>query len=159
MVPQLETCADYNYDCCAGGTSISAPLVAGAAGLVLSRRTDLIASAGNELDSILFDILCRTAEDKGPVGRDTAYGCGRLNAYRALLPLIHGNVNKDNQYDVLDVVGTVEVVFRGNPPPSWYPGVIDWNCDGVPDVLDVVRAVGSAFRGVTEMPALCFRYL
>lgn len=53
--------------------------------------------------------------------------------------------------DVLDVVRTVAVAFRNNPPdidPDCPAERTDVNFDGATDVLDVVRVVGVAFRNL-----------
>jgi len=55
-------------------------------------------------------------------------------------------MNKDGVFDVLDVVGMVNVAFRGQPEPC-PPGVADVNCDGNIDILDVVLLVNHVFRG------------
>ena len=57
-----------------------------------------------------------------------------------------GDMNKDGVFDVLDVVGMVNVAFRGQPEPC-PPGVADVNCDGNIDILDVVLLVNHVFRG------------
>jgi hypothetical protein len=70
----------------------------------------------------------------------------------ATLPLIgggeprRGDMNGDDLYDVLDVVGVIGVAFRNAALPD-PPSIADVNSDGVAsDVLDVVRLVGSVFR-------------
>jgi subtilisin family serine protease len=60
------------------GTSLSAPLVAGAAGLLLSARPDLSIDA-------LTNLLVETSLDLGTPGRDERFGGGRLSVYDALL--------------------------------------------------------------------------
>jgi subtilisin family serine protease len=60
-----------------GGTSYSAPIVAGVAGLVLSVNAELTASQ-------VQDILKQSADDFGPSGWDPSYGWGRVNAARAV---------------------------------------------------------------------------
>jgi hypothetical protein len=62
----------------ATGTSAAAPLVSGAAGLVLSARPDLPAQ-------VVSDLLMDTAVDIGEPGRDVHFGAGRLSTYDALL--------------------------------------------------------------------------
>ena len=61
----------------ASGTSISAPVVAGVAGLVLSANPSLTASQ-------VQDILKQSADDLGTAGWDPSYGWGRVNAARAV---------------------------------------------------------------------------
>jgi serine protease AprX len=59
------------------GTSMAAPFVAGTAALLLSANPYLSAE---EVKAILY----RTAEDWGPLGKDSDYGWGVINPYRAL---------------------------------------------------------------------------
>lgn len=59
------------------GTSYAAPFAAGIAALVFSERPDLSAYA-------VETILCQSAVDAGPPGRDSVYGCGIVNAAQAL---------------------------------------------------------------------------
>jgi len=59
------------------GTSYAAPFTAGVAALILSERPDFSADA-------VETVLCRSAVDAGPVGKDPQYGCGIVNAYNAL---------------------------------------------------------------------------
>lgn len=61
----------------ATGTSISAPIVAGAAALVLSINPSLTGSQ-------VQDILKQNADDFGSTGWDTSYGSGRVNVARAV---------------------------------------------------------------------------
>ena len=60
-----------------GGTSFSAPIVAGVAALVLSVNSNLTASQ-------VQDILKQSADDLGSAGWDPSYGSGRVNAARAV---------------------------------------------------------------------------
>lgn len=59
------------------GTSISAPIVAGVAALVISANPNLTASQ-------VEDILKQSADDLGATGWDSTYGWGRVNAARAV---------------------------------------------------------------------------
>ncbi|MGH9360766.1 MAG: S8 family serine peptidase, partial [Thermoanaerobaculia bacterium] len=61
-----------------GGTSISAPFVAAAAGLVLAVNPALTPAQ-------VMDILRRTADDVGAPGFDPYFGHGRVNFHRAVL--------------------------------------------------------------------------
>jgi hypothetical protein len=60
------------------GTSVSAPIVAGVAALVLSVNPSL---TGDQVQTILK----QSADDFGPAGWDPSYGYGRVNAYKAVL--------------------------------------------------------------------------
>jgi subtilisin family serine protease len=59
------------------GTSFSAPIVAGVAGLVLAVNPALS-------NSDLVSVLKQTADDIGPPGFDFSFGWGRVNAFRAV---------------------------------------------------------------------------
>src|SRR5215213_6687820 len=60
-----------------GGTSYSAPIVAGVAALVFSANPQL---SGNQVQNILKE----SADDLGALGWDSTYGSGRVNAARAV---------------------------------------------------------------------------
>jgi subtilisin family serine protease len=59
------------------GTSVSSPIVAGAAALVLSANPSLTGSQVRQ-------ILEQSADDLGPAGWDSSYGWGRVNVARAV---------------------------------------------------------------------------
>ena len=67
------------------GTSMAAPHVAGVAALVWSVNPELTAEQVRK-------ILCDTADDLGPPGRDEKFGCGRVNAYKAVRAAQEGAV-------------------------------------------------------------------
>jgi len=67
-----------NYSKWFGGTSGSAPHVAGLAGLILSVNPYL---TSNEVQ----EIIETTADDKGDTGWDQYYGWGRINLHKALV--------------------------------------------------------------------------
>jgi hypothetical protein len=75
------------------------------------------------------------------------------------LCLCHGDPSCNGATDVVDVVNTIAVAFRGDPAFldfECYPnpgGRTDVDCTGSTDIIDVVRMVGVAFRG--ETPAFC----
>lgn len=66
------------------GTSFSAPMVAGVAGLILSESRDRGLGLTNDDIQHLME---QTADDLGPSGRDDEYGHGRVNAHKALQAL------------------------------------------------------------------------
>jgi len=66
------------------GTSFSAPMVSGVAGLILSESRDR--NLGLTNDDVRH-LMQRTADDLGPSGRDDEFGHGRVNARKALASL------------------------------------------------------------------------
>ncbi|MBI3872344.1 MAG: hypothetical protein HY304_04620 [candidate division Zixibacteria bacterium] len=60
--------------------------------------------------------------------------------------------------DILDLVKTIEVAFRGAPPvsdPNCPRERTDVDCSGATDVLDVVHVADVAFRAVSAQAAYC----
>ncbi|HSE17621.1 MAG TPA: S8 family serine peptidase [Pyrinomonadaceae bacterium] len=72
----FTTCKGGTYGSTAG-TSVSAPIVAGAAALVLSVKPSLSASQ-------VEGVLKQAADDLGAIGWDPMYGWGRVNIARAI---------------------------------------------------------------------------
>ncbi len=145
-------CPDLSYHCSASGTSLSSPIAAGIAALLLSFRPDFMDST--DPAGIIERILTESAEDKGPPGYDTLYGHGRVNAYHALLAAcdcpLQGDVCQDQAIDVFDVIGTITVAFSGDTAtrdPACTTSRSDVNCDRSTDMLDVVYLAATAFSG------------
>jgi hypothetical protein len=68
-------------------------------------------------------------------------------AISAVLPDVRrGDINIDGIWDVRDVVGMIEYVFRGATPPD-PESIADLSCDNVADVVDVVTLINFVFRG------------
>ncbi|MBI3873015.1 MAG: hypothetical protein HY304_08085 [candidate division Zixibacteria bacterium] len=70
----------------------------------------------------------------------------------------HHDPQCDGVTDVLDVVKTIGVAFRGSPAvtdPGCPRQQTDLDCNGVTDVLDVVRMIGVAFRGADPATTIC----
>ena len=82
----LTTDRDGSYKS-VSGTSFSAPMTAGVAAMVLSVNPGL---SGMQVQSIIK----QAADDLGPAGWDPGYGCGRLNAARAVALAVNpGNLD------------------------------------------------------------------
>jgi subtilisin family serine protease len=82
-IPTLDVFAAEPYNQLRSGTSASAPHVSGVVSLLLAQNP-------RRTPAQIRDLLCQTADDlvgdpaEDTPGRDKYYGCGRVNAYRAL---------------------------------------------------------------------------
>jgi subtilisin family serine protease len=154
QVPAWQCEGSDDYLCKMGGTSASAPQVAGIAGLLLSRRMDFKNSA--DPAGIIRYVLEGSSEDKGDPGYDTLYGHGRVNAYRALLSVIHGDVTNDGTIDASDLGLLIDILFGGQH------AVLDdrtanCNCDDWVDVMDLFLMIDYLYSG-GDAPPICFQY-
>ena len=150
---------DYDYFCSFGGTSAAAPEVAAIAALVLSRRPDLKCS--NCTADAVYEVLRHSAEDQingsDPVGFDTTYGWGRLNAARALLAVVRGDADNNGQIDISDLVLVVNYVGAGGPAPTPHVLTGDADGNGIVTISDAVYLVNHIFAGGPP-PPISFNY-
>ncbi len=111
----------YGY---ATGTSASAPLVAGVAGLILSVNPGLTATQ-------VQDILKQSADDLGAPGWDPSYGWGRVNVRKAVLAaLATQGVGTNGPPDVTAPTATITAPASG----SIVSGVLNINVTATDDV-------------------------
>jgi serine protease len=102
--PALISCSpqDVDYDCKFGGTSAACPQVFGVATLLMLRRPDLIGNTEQ-----IHEII-RYSSDRDQYGvYDTSrvnnyVGWGRLNAARAILSVVRGDVDNNGFINVSD---------------------------------------------------------
>jgi subtilisin family serine protease len=113
---------DYTFF---GGTSASAPIVAGVAALILSVEPNLT-------DDEVRHFLCRSAKDLGDPGRDDHYGWGRVDA-RAALDMVlakRADLNNDSKVDEQDLAILNAAIDANNlsadiAPPAKRDGIVD----------------------------------
>ena len=122
------------------GTSMATPHVSGLASLIRSINPALTLP---EIESILKN----TTDDKGPVGFDTQYGWGRINAHAALVaatPVLEcqGELTGDEIVDVDDLL----LVINGwgscpAPPASCTADIMPDGGNGMVDVDDLLTVL------------------
>ena len=110
----IQTCYPPNGYTAASGTSLAAPLVSGAAALLLARYSTL------ENDDV-ENILKLTADDISPDGRDDETGYGRLNLRRALTALDPPSVFASGV-----APGTSRVIDHGHGFQFYGLGIPNW---------------------------------
>ena len=89
-----------NY-CYFAGTSFSCPQVSGIAALMLSANSSLSASQ-------IREIIQKTAQDLGPLGKDSVYGYGLVDAYAAVCA-------SKIKFSYLDAICNQETIETGLP--------------------------------------------
>lgn len=80
-----------------------------------------------------------------PFGSQSAWSETRMVTVHT--PYVLGDYNGDGILDVVDVVGMVNLAFRGGAPLLPPPERMDINCDGLYNVVDVVLLINHVFRG------------
>jgi len=118
--PKLLDYAQY-----VGGTSVSCPMVAGVAALMLSVEPNLTSDE-------VRHYLCRSARDLGDPGRDDYYGWGRVDA-RAALDMVlakRADLNNDwvvdeNDLAILTVAMDMNDLSADIAPAAKRDGIVD----------------------------------
>jgi subtilisin family serine protease len=154
--PTVNAChGNPNYCCSFAGSSAATPMAAGVAALIRSLRPDL------PVDSI-YKILRFSAEDQihpeDPPGYDTLFGWGRLNAARAILTLVRGDVDTNGVINIADAVYIQSYIFGGGPPPLPVMGTADADCSGVVNVADEIYLISYIFGGGPPPQTPCYHY-
>ena len=156
----------------AGGTSFSAPIVAGIAALAISVKPALTANQ-------VQDIIKQSADDLGTAGWDIHYGWGRVNAGRAVA-MAAGNMAADTSAPTVsfvsptagasvsgnagitvsasDNVGVSSVVLRidgiDQAVDVATPYTFVWNTVAVPNGTHTLTAIGADAAGNTTATAI-----
>jgi subtilisin family serine protease len=154
LLPAATCANNSNYMCRFGGTSSAAPIAAGIAALVYSRRPDFKDSTARV--ELIRRILDSSAEHIPTGGFDTTYGHGRVNAYRALLSVIRGDFDNSGRIDSLDVFGMRDYCFKVLSPPTLDKRVADTDGDGDADICDYLRTLAAKQAGTGIAPCFAF---
>ena len=133
--------------------------MSGTASLLLAKDSTLSSQA-------VYYILRNSAVtdlDWGPITPpDNQYGYGRVDAFRAVLSISHGNVDNliggAGPDDVSDLTYFVAYLFTGGPEPGPSLQIADMNCDGEVGVDDLTYLVAYLFTGGPLPVKPCFEF-
>jgi hypothetical protein len=112
---------DYNV---VDGTSFASPYASAVACLILSRNSSLTSQN-------VEDIMCATSTDLGAVGYDTDFGCGLVNAQRALNLLAPNGDGCSSAIEAGRGVYSGSLVNASNPV---FAGGVCGSAGGNPDI-------------------------
>lgn len=148
---------DGDYYCSFGGTSAAAPIVSGVAALLISKDSSLFAY---EIYDILRFSAVTELDSDTITPPDTAYGYGRVDAFRAILSISRGDLNNDNDIaTVLDLTYLIDRIYRGGADPFPSPLMGDLNCDGsANNIVDLTYLVDRIFRGGPPPINPCYEF-
>lgn len=141
----------HNYDCHFGGTSAASPVASGIASLLLSKDSTLTAA-------MVYRILDSSAVPLTTTVPDTAYGYGRLDAFRAVLSISHGDANNDGVLSMGDLTAIVSYLTGGDFVPFPSVKMLDWNCSGTVDLGDMTFCAQYLSSGTPLPVNPCFKF-
>ncbi len=151
---------DIDYYCNFGGTSAACPVVSGVAALILAKDSMLtVYDFGAPGVYSILRYSAVTDLDWGSITPpDSQYGYGRVDAFRAILSLSHGDVNNSGSINVADVNYLVYYLYRSGPEP--FPSVLlgDCDCSGTVNTADVTYLVSYLFAHGPAPVKPCFEF-
>ncbi|MHA1280342.1 MAG: S8 family serine peptidase [Candidatus Helarchaeota archaeon] len=125
------------------GTSFSAPMAAGICALVLEIYGTISPS---EMDLCLKETADRNLL-WGTIGvPDDEYGFGRLNAYNVVLHWKRGDVDNNNQFNILDISFLINYLYKNGTDPDPVVAVADFDCSGGINVLDISALINYLYK-------------
>ncbi|UCD63528.1 MAG: S8 family serine peptidase [Candidatus Zixiibacteriota bacterium] len=127
----------------ASGTSLSAPLVAGAACLLIEAHPDYTPLM------IRQAMMATGSQADAP---DNDYGRGIVNAETAAACGDRGDTDFSGQIDIRDLVFLVGYIFEFTPVPTALQSA-DANADEVVDINDIIYMVEYFFQGGSPPPS------
>jgi subtilisin family serine protease len=149
---------DLDYNCHFAGTSAACAVVAGAASLLIAKDSFLTAE---EVYTILRGSAVRELAWNGGLPIDTPnneYGYGRVDAFRAVLSISHGDVTNDGEIDMADITFLIDWIYRAGPTPFPSPDLGDIDCDGVATISDITKLISYVYIDGPPPVKPCFKY-
>jgi serine protease len=143
--------ATHNYDCHYGGTSAASPKAAGIAALLLGKDSTLTARQ-------VYNILDSSAVPLAPSVPSVYFGYGRLDAYRAVLSISHGDVNNDGGISSADLTALINYLTGGGFRPFPALNLADFSCDGHVDSADLSALVSYLVGSGPAPKKPCFAF-
>jgi len=140
--------------CKFGGTSGACPVVSGTASLILSKDSTLTADEVYDIlkNSAVKDLDWGTLPDTPHV----EYGYGRVDAFRAILSISHGDVNNDDQMDMSDVTYLIDYLYLTHTEPFPSIALADCTCDGQIDISDITRLIAYLYQNGVPPVKPCY---
>ena len=151
---------DNGYDCKFGATSAAAPVVSGAATLLLSFDRYLTAL---EVYDILRKSAVRELDWNNGLPIDTPhveYGYGRVDAFRAILSLARGDMNASGTINLADITLLIDYVYQNGPEgfPDERLGNCNCSGDGKINLADINMLIDHVYLSHAPLPLPCFDY-
>ena len=147
---------DLDYNCHFSGTSAACPVVAGVASLLLAKDSTLFAS---QIYEILRKSAVRELAWNNGLPIDTPhveYGYGRVDAFRAVLSISHGDTNNDGIFNLQDITRLIDRIFLSKTPLFPSDMIGDTNCDGTINLQDITRLSGYIYQNGAPPVKPCF---
>ena len=148
---------DTDYFCSFNGTSAAAPLVSGTASLILSFDYNL---TNDEVYDILRNSAVTELESGTITPPDTAYGYGRVDAFRAILSLARGDMNATGTINLADITLLIDYVYQNGPEgfPDERLGNCNCSMDGKINLADINLLIDHVYLSHAPLPLPCFDY-
>ncbi len=84
------------------------------------------------------------------------YGYGRVDAFRAILSIAHGDANNNDAIENSDLYFIIAYLYHDGPRP--FPSVLlaDCNCDGSVDISDISLLITHFYQGGSAPVKPCY---